>query len=389
MIKLFKRIDIAILLTFGALLTSYPYVFQCIFGLPEEKLLSPIFLVLLMTYDIVKREASFIPDFIKICLILQVAAWFIYSFLFSDSTYITRIFYIALSYFAVIALEKKCGLPKFVKINNGFLALQAFFGAIAFILVFLGILSPIIEFQNANGHEAYCYILTCTNVAIGNVIRVAGYFDEPGALANWGMYALIFNKLFFKNKYIEYTLLICLLFTLSAAYFIQVALYLLFFYVASNTKKIIPVIFICISFLLIFNSVKDNDVVAKYTTERFHDGQINSTRYDLAAIAKQNFLESPVFGIGAKHMESTAYMGDNPYEILAKDGIVGYILTYLPLLCLLFKVKNKSVLYSVIILFAGYMQRPFHMNLIHYLVLLSFCIMATKYKVNTNIQLNK
>ena len=99
-------------------------------------------------------------------------------------------------------------------------------------------------------------------------------------------------------------------------------------------------------------------------------------RYELAEEAKQTFMSNPFFGIGAKKMDEGTYMGDNPYETLAKDGIIGTVVTYLPLLFLLYKYRRKDVLSAVIVLSAGYAQRPFHMNLIHCLFLYMLCLMC-------------
>ena len=55
--------------------------------------------------------------------------------------------------------------------------------------------------------------------------RVNGFFDEPGAFAFWGMFALLFNKLMFDNKKLEIIIMVSLLFTFSAAYFVLLPIY--------------------------------------------------------------------------------------------------------------------------------------------------------------------
>ena len=73
-------------------------------------------------------------------------------------------------------------------------------------------------------------------------------------------------------------------------------------------------------------------------------------------------------------------MDDNPFEILAKDGIIGLVVTYLPLLVVLLKFsrRNKDVFFAGLILTAGYLQRPFHVNLLHNLMLYGFVILIYK-----------
>jgi len=96
-------------------------------------------------------------------------------------------------------------------------------------------------------------------------------------------------------------------------------------------------------------------------------------RSSLAEKAKAQFLKAPILGIGATKMEETEYMADNPYEILAKDGIIGMFVTYLPLIIILYyKRKEFPYVAIVFILSLGYMQRPFHINIHHYFILYLF-----------------
>lgn len=360
-----------------SLFSSYPYVFNRIFSLPDVQTLGPILLVFsFICYLLFKRTVILgIPRFLIIIGLLQSLVWVIYSVCFNDTTYLTRVFFLIWSLMIIMLLNSTRNFRNFIKFNNCILAVQAFGGLFAFILVFMGKLSPLLYYTLENGQDGYCYILTCTNVALDNVIRAAGYFDEPGALAFWGIYTLLLNKLFVNNKYIEYIIVIGLLSTLSAAYFIQVSLYMAFFR-TNSFKKVLPVIIFLIVIIIVLQNFSDNNYVAKYTVDRFQGGHINSTRYYLADLAKSYFFSSPLFGIGASKMQSITYMGDNPYEILASDGFFGYLITYMPLFYVLLRFKNKELLFACLILMAGYMQRPFHPNLLHYFYLYSFCLIC-------------
>ena len=100
-------------------------------------------------------------------------------------------------------------------------------------------------------------------------------------------------------------------------------------------------------------------------------------RSSLAEKAKAQFIKAPILGIGATKMEEMDYMADNPYEILAKDGIVGMFITYLPLMIILYyKRKEFPYLAIAFILFLGYMQRPFHINIHHYFILYLFLMLT-------------
>ena len=121
------------------------------------------------------------------------------------------------------------------------------------------------------------------------------------------------------------------------------------------------------------------------TFKRFEQGPngIETNRDELAKMAEKYFYQSPVFGVGAKRIEDIEYMGDNPYELLAKDGILGYVITYFPLFfCGINYRKYPNVFWSVIILFIGYQQRPFHINLVHYVTFFTFIYACMKYKNN-------
>ena len=240
-----------------------------------------------------------------------------------------------------------------------------------------------IPFNKIDSRPAICYGLTCSNAIIGNLIRIAGFFDEPGAMAFWGVYSLVLNKLFVKNKIIEILLLIGLFFTFSMAYFIQLVLYVIFFY-RHKIKVVLAsiIVFLCIySFL---NNSQNVDYNFYYwTLERFEknsSGKIETNRDDMMKIAKKTFISSPIIGKGENYVEhSGLYMSDNPFETLAKDGIIGYLIVYSPLFYIMLKSKRKKeLLWGAIILFIGYQQRPFHTYWIHYMMIYTFITLAVK-----------
>lgn len=359
-----------------SVLISYPYIIECLIDIPPISVIGPILLIITFFFLCrCRKSKGEIPDFIFITLFFQILSWTLYSIIHNDATYITRVFFVVWASVIILLLVRNGCLKDFICLNNKFIAIQAVGGAISFILIFAGLLKPVVYYTLQNGQYGYCYILTCTNVAFNDVIRMAGYFDEPGAMAFWGIFALMFNKLFIQNRKIEYCLMVCLIFTMSAAYFVQLLLYILFFFV-NNIKRSIPILLVFLSIIYIGLKVaNENPIIAKYTTERFKDGQIKSTRYYLADTAKKYFLANPLFGIGGQKMEDIEYMADNPYEIFAKDGIIGFVVTYAVLFITALRIKGKSALFAIVILSVGYLQRPFHMNLIHYLNLYIFCIL--------------
>ena len=105
----------------------------------------------------------------------------------------------------------------------------------------------------------------------------------------------------------------------------------------------------------------------------------DSSRAILTEMAQKTFLSNPMFGIGPTRFYMGQYMADNPYETLAKDGIIGSFFIYLPMFIAFIRgYLNKNILYAAFILSVGYLQRPFHINIQHYTMLFIFLIITWK-----------
>jgi hypothetical protein len=81
-------------------------------------------------------------------------------------------------------------------------------------------------------------------------------------------------------------------------------------------------------------------------------------------------------------MENHPEMYDNPWESLAKDGLWGMFFVYLPLFyCMYLGLRRVDMFVAAFILYMNYMQRPFHVNMQHYMMLYLFlcaCIEVKK-----------
>lgn len=269
---------------------------------------------------------------------------------------------------------------------------MAIAGCFTFFLVLFFAYTPLFSFVNPDGRSAYCFGPTCSNFYLGNIIRYSGFFDEPGAMAYWGIYALLFNRLFIRNPRLERLLMICLILTLSLAYYIQLSFYILFFKI-KNIEKFCIAFLACVVMIGAIYLSKDTQYdVYKFTFFRLERNDMTGTmqgdnRSDLSEIAKKYFLTAPIMGIGAKKATEIAYMADNPYDILAKDGIVGMIVTYIPLIIVFFTYyKNRTILCVLFILGVGYLQRPFHVDLLHpmMLYLMTILIIMGRWTENIN-----
>lgn len=374
-----NKIGKEIILIFGFLFLFYPFVFNRIIGLQDESIILIVFLSLLgaffLRYPNINKT---VPPLLVRCVVIQSVLWVGYFFIHGDSSYIVRLLMIAISILAIHLLVTKGKLFKFVSCYNSIVCIMAILGFPIFFLYAMGLISPIAEFTNIDGRSLYFFGPTCSNAITAGICRVAGFFDEPGAFAFWGIIALLFNKLYFKNKVIEFCLIIGLLTTLSAAYFVQLMMYILLFYGGKLKNLLIMVLILGTIGVITYKKLGDNAQLAYMTVERFEGGHIRSARDELTKNAKVIFKSNPILGVGAKELEERGYFADNPYEILAKDGIIGLIVTYLPLLAIAIRYgrKHKDLLLAIIILAAGYLQRPFHINVLHYLILYLFVTLA-------------
>lgn len=381
MTKLLNRIktslSLPIIVVVLLLFASYPYVFNCFLPLPSLVTLCGLCMAFSFFY-LANRKNIKVYGHDEIAIwTTQIVFWVFLSIYHSDTSYITRVVLLIVTILLLncVYLKDQSFIP-LIKVLNYIIFFQAILAAIGFFLVLLGVLQPFFYFENVDMRQGECYLFTCTNAHIVNFIRVAGYFDEPGAFAFWGIFSLIFNKLFVDNKKIEVGLMVCLFFTFSLAYIFELALYLLFLG-RGNFKRVgICVIIVVLSAIFIANfDNSSKEMLDRLVFERV-DSNLNdeNERNAMAERARKHFVSKPIFGKGAKRLEEIEYIGDNPYEILAKDGVVGYLITYLPLIVAFFKGSRKER-FASIILFVDYQQRPFHINPIHFLYINLFILL--------------
>lgn len=381
--------SLLILLSTLALFASYPYVFGQFLSLPNPILLNGIILITaLFIIHCFGTSLSKFPNEFNVIIIIQFIGYFLLGLIHGDKLDFVRCYFLVVVYLLLLCIYSSGILLKYIKFNNSLIALQCIMGVLAFVLYFTGNLSPLFPFENTDGRIAYCFGLTCSNAVVDNVIRVAGYFDEPGALAFWGIYALILNKEFVQNRMIEVILIFGLLFTLSAAYYIQILLYIMLYYGLSlkKNKGLLLVVLSSLIGFYIFAANNKDSTLNDLTIGRFEFNNgvtIESERKELAERAKDVFETSPIFGVGQTSIRSGEYMGDNEYELLASDGIIGMVIIYFPLLLVISrKRKRKKFLFASFILFVGYLQRPFHCSIIHFSMFYLYVLSAILYKYN-------
>lgn len=380
------------LITWGCLLSAYPFIFNMILPIPGLSIVSVLtLLVLLLVCYTQKPTLKHLGSSFNAIFCIQLICWLCYIVIHRDPLYIERIIYMIIAYSLLTCLHN-CdgGIRRFIEKYNRLICLMGVCGAICFFLVLLLKISPLFEFANKDGRTAYFYGLTSTNTIFGNIIRYAGFFDEPGAMAYWGIWALLFNQLFYQNKKIDKRLSISLIFTFSLAYYIQIFISLLFFKIKSLKNACLITFLIILLTASIYHLSMQYPELHTLTFKRFEQDDSGNLKGDnrsvLAEKAKAVFLMAPVFGVGISHMNDLEYMSDNPYETLAYDGIFGTIIIYLPLLYL-WMIGNKKIRLGIIILLIGFLQRPFHAYILYYFIMYSFVLLGQTYQKNENVNL--
>lgn len=293
----------------------------------------------------------------------------------------------------IYLIEKRIGLMNFVKMYNRWILLMAILGLITFFLVTFTAFQPISIVQDRiDNRNIYNYLFSFSKSdIIWTTFRYAGFFDEPGAMGYFGLYALLFNKLFIKDTRFETILIIALLFTFSLGYYAQLLLYLVLFYVVKmRTNSRLTIIVLVTAMIALAYYTKDTEYSSIYnnTIGRIEAIQgvsaqgveTDEYRYEVTNKAKRFYLESPLFG-SAKADDT--YVSDNIYEPLAKYGIIGSLFIYSPFILLLIwgiSSKNKDLLKATAVMILGFWHRPFHPLLLYFFITYLFIVMASEYK---------
>ncbi len=324
-----------------------------------------------------KKQKSLYRAF-NVPFFIIIFVWFFYAMIHDDSAYLTRIFLLLTAYVCILYLYRNDYFEKFWIWNNYWILVQAFLSTLAFVLVSAGILKPLISIDSARDYVTIHFWGLCSSKSGWNMMfRPAGFFDEPGALAAWAVYGYMFNNAFLSDKYISRYLPIFTVSTLSMAFYIQMA----FFYMLSYVKKIyklIPVLlFVSVAIHFVSKTEGSENDLYEITVGRFQydstKGLAGNNRFNEYQSAVNLFEQSPIIGVGCRNFDlANDVASDNPYEILAKDGIVGYFFTYLPLLLILIYNRRKEIIIATLVIFLGYQQRPFHINFLQDLYLWSF-----------------
>lgn len=354
-------------LYFFSLVAGWPCVFYLMGWLPHYTI-NYVLLFAVSVFYVLLRKCEQLDRTIENILFIQILGWFFFSLIHFDSSYFTRILILLITFAMLRIQQSDDDSLRFCKLYNVWLIFQVVSGTIGLLLVLSGILHPIFQFDEMDGRPGYFFGFFATNTYLGGLVRNAGFYDEPGALAFWGMYALIFNKLFINGKKTELILIIGLISTMSIAYIIQLIAYLLVFYRKQSWKLILIILLVFLSLKIItsYNKSMDQAIWGRIQYNKTTGTIEGDNRTELMKKCWTIFCEHPIIGMGARELTSPSvrskygFVGANFFHNWAADGIIGTIIAYLPLLYLFLLGRYDKKMYGVgLILLLGYLQRPY------------------------------
>lgn len=374
------------------LLIFYPYEFYSAYLNTPTNLSSLLYISLFaltigMTLLFSRNKVS-IPSVFYIVVLIQCFGYVLCNLAKGNAFPTGPIMMSFLAVALIIYLSSTIGLEGFFKKYNRWILIMAGLGVISLVLVWTGILRVSVPFLDLSDDEfMYNFFLTFSNHNTADSFKYCGFFDEPGAMASWGMFALLMNRLFVKDGKLEKVLIILLLATFSLGYYIQLVAYLLFFHVFHNKKSRVGSIFLIVAllgFYLVLNSFQGTEYQSIYdnTIDRIESilddsrssGIAVDDREDLTIQARIEFERHPIWGTTADSIE----FGNNIYEPLAMYGIVGSFFVYFPfifLLILSIRRQDRELLECMIVIILGFTHRPFHVNMLSFFIVYSFIAM--------------
>lgn len=364
------------------LLSLYPYkIANAYYPFIVSNIQTQFIIAILLTSIVLLIKRKTLPKEFWICVWMMVFGSVLHYFLTGDKFYYHKLINLEAAVCLIIIVYSKIGYRPFFTIYNKWILLIAVFAAFAFFIINANV-PPIRRFiATEDGREMSNWIISFAKTGGTLINRPSGMFDEPGALGYWGCFALGINKLFIKDEKLEKILLIALIFTMSMGYYMQAIAYLVLFLIkgSSATKKfsMLSITFIIIISLISLKGTQYNDIyessIGRIETMFNSDNILSmegTTRERLVEESKKKFEENPIFGIGWP-VDDELYIGDNHYETLAHDGILGTIYQYFPYILLLFwgiKRKDIEVVFVVIFLALAVFHRPIHSNILTYFI---------------------
>ncbi|WP_273162901.1 hypothetical protein [Bacteroides fluxus] len=257
----------------------------------------------------------------------------------------------------------------FMKVN----ALIVLMSIILFLILLIGIQWPSTDFLKQDGRMHYLYFpLGATNArylfGYFTFIRIAGFADEPGALALILTYLLVLNEFTFKSNKYRIIFFIGGILTFSMAFIITIIPILYYWFRIGLFKiKKFFVLGILLASLSIYFVIQNDDIYKGLDTlifnrfEKDASGNYNGDNRSFAIpLQKQAFQSSPILGVGFSIDNVYKYNLGYPsfYSYLAMHGLFGYLFFYIPFLYIAVKYIKRNELLLLLAIALNYLQRP-------------------------------
>ncbi len=272
--------------------------------------------------------------------------------------------------------------------------------AIAYALVFTsiigflyalsgGVISKTLTLQG--GREVFLFFTTFTNSVNGSLIRPAGIFDEPGALAMFITLIVSINEAFGRGRMHSYILLLGGLVTGS---FILFLITILFFIYKSTVRQLSYLLITLAVLFIVLNDSFFPDIIETFFVSRisaieFVDGRLSG---DSRSVQVYEFLDIVNLDMtlrGVEDRTDSVDQSSNPFSIYYGYGIfvwIPYLILELWLLYASF-FYIKKLRFSALIIFLTLLQRPYIYNI--YWMLIIILSIFVVYKVQYESHLRK
>jgi len=336
---------------------TVPFVFYLAIPNLPGKLIVAVGIALMSCGFIIREKITTGDPIIVTILMIQI----IYSFI---ATFLHELFFLgletlyinmAIQHIAVMIvylyIKSFYSVLKVGKSTVYIMAIMGILGVLAFFLGVAGLLSVKSYWVREDDSVGFNFMLTFSNTVdfLGDalIIRIAGFFDEPGTFAFYITFALLTNKLYKYSKKLEILLILTGLFTLSLAFYITLVFYFVLFYRSIRHFKKILLAILSILAVAYYIDASQNEseinsiiyirTIGRLQLESSGSGKVitGDNRSYLIINTLDAFIKSPIIGHGfssQNNPRSEFYniaLGANLLTPLALHGLLGTIFLFM------------------------------------------------------------
>lgn len=362
------------------LTSTAPWIFYRWPGHPY-KILTAICLVFFVSLLSFRGSRLFIPQKIFFLLFVQIAFYFLMFIYHNDTANLNLIIQLISFLITILYIKSFLSFELFVKSFIYIILITGIGGVIVFFYHLLIGVTPFF-IVSYGGDNSFFLGLTTTNIFIDagslRMMRFAGFFDEPGTFGLYALFAIILNKIYFRNAIMEFSLIVITIFTFSMAFYFAITAYIFLFYF--NKKNMIG-FFAFFSVVIVFYLILMNfdspiaDKINEMSFSRLEETSTdfsNSNRGELVVNDFKLFRDNPILGVGYSNPKVS---GSNFFSIFARFGIIGSLFYYLLFIYLFFVIiKIQSFYYFkfFLVLLISLLTRPEFSSLLSLLIFYTF-----------------